>query len=703
MSKKFRFICLAAVFVYLSGSAALAARNHIGSLPVSLSCHSQEAGQAETPTASITYNSGVYASKVSVVPGERIDFHVSSAPSRTTATFYREGPTRQLMGTASDVRGGTYGCSGKYATGCNWPVALSYTIPADWPSGVYTVDVPRANGGTMSGIFWVRADRPGSTSKVLFLSSVNTYHAYNGYGGGSLYKLAGRVIKSTKVSFDRPFVSGIGEFGRWERKFIAWAEANGYPLEYAATYDLAFHPELLDAYDVVIIAGHSEYWSWDMRERIKVFLDHGGRFMNLSGNTMWWQVRFEDNGRTMVAYKAWQKDPLNGQKVTTDLNMEYPINDTSAHITGLDYYYGGFPGKTRAGYKTVNADHWVFNGTGLRENEEFGRGPTLETSIHDKETDGMPFNCAADGSTIIGPLSNSGTPGNFAVLGIVPVNDKQKKMRSFGEMGLYTLRGGGAVFSAGTTGWALGLQDPVIDRITRNVLDRFISGNVPAEEAKPGTEYLLYDGFNCSAISRVRFGGGDADAQIHALNYYATVDTEADRLDAACGVDGSGLRIAAKRTQKGVHYQSHLFSDWRGTDTLYTRVNVDLSGMNLGSGAIINLFEQYADDQRNKPAAVAVLQITRENNVWLARYQPAGADLAWTEVPGERFFLLETTWDRRANQVGLWVDGRGGTQDINLQATPELNRSDFGVMSATGAVSGALCLDELVQDDQLPH
>jgi hypothetical protein len=123
--------------------------------------------------------------------------------------------------------------------------------------------------------------------------------------------------------------------------------------------------------------------------------------------------------------------------------------------------------------------------------------------------------------------------------------------------------------------------------------------------------------------------------------------------------------------------------------------------MNLGSGAIINLFEQYADDQRNKPAAVAVLQITRENNVWMARYQPAGADLPWTEVPGERFFLLETTWDRRANQVGLWVDGRGGTQDINLQATPELNRSDFGVMSATGSVSGALCLDELVQDDQV--
>ena len=47
------------------------------------------------------------------------------------------------------------------------------------------------------------------------------------------------------------------------------AEAAGYPVAYAATYDLEFLPNLLTPYDVVVIAGHSEYWTWDMRQRVR--------------------------------------------------------------------------------------------------------------------------------------------------------------------------------------------------------------------------------------------------------------------------------------------------------------------------------------------------------------------------------------------------------------------------------------------------
>ena len=66
----------------------------------------------------------------------------------------------------------------------------------------------------------------------------------------------------------------------WERHFVAWAEGAGYPLAHATTYDLEFLPNLLTPYDVVVIAGHSEYWTWNMRQRVKAYVAGGGRFLN---------------------------------------------------------------------------------------------------------------------------------------------------------------------------------------------------------------------------------------------------------------------------------------------------------------------------------------------------------------------------------------------------------------------------------------
>ena len=39
-------------------------------------------------------------------------------------------------------------------------------------------------------------------------------------------------------------------------------------------------------------------------------------------------------------------------------------------------------------------------------------------------------------------------------------------------LGVFTTTGGGTVVNVGVTDWAYGLADPVIDRITRNALDR---------------------------------------------------------------------------------------------------------------------------------------------------------------------------------------------------------------------------------------
>ena len=638
---------------------------------------------------------GGYPSKVSVAPGESIAFHIGNGRNIPySLSVYREGAQRQLMATIPNVTSQTRSCAGKATMGCNWPATVTFTVPANWPSGVYTVDIPRTSGGRYRLLFFVRESHPG-TARILFLTSVNTFHAYNDYGGGSLYQTQAPQVD--KVSFDRPYGgNGVGNYDRWESYFVQWAEAAGYDIAYATTYDLEFLPHLLEPYEVVIIAGHSEYWTWNMRQRVKAFVAGGGRFMNLSGNTMWWQVRFEDNGRTMIGYKNWREDPDKSREGATDENWNYPIRDTSFLITGLHWPFGGYPGDNGNGYYTVNAGHWIFNGTGLTENQLFGKGPTRQTSIHDKESDGLAFNCAADGSTILGSISGTGTPRNFTILGLTPVLSKIRGMEGVAMMGLYTNTAGGAVFSAGTTGWVLGLDQPIVDRITRNILDRFLAGNFPQEPLAADADVVFRDRFNCIALERDRYSSAMPSEDKPKLNYVEVNKGDANRLTADCGYDGSGL---AMRPNDGSAYLNFLEPDLSGIDKLYTGVYLDLHDLMLVENTTIDLFRDYDDAFVDEPAPAAVLQLARRGGQLVARYQPAGQDFSWVPVPADRFFLLETTWNSQTRTITLSIDGQQRAQGALPASANTLNRVDFGTIKVAGNASGTLCLDELVYDD----
>ena len=98
---------------------------------------------------------GGYASRLSVAQGDLIDFHISTDVPLFDLIIWREGPSRRLMTTIIGLNGGEYDCTAGYATGCGWPVASTFQIPLDWPSGIYTVDIPTAVN-TQHIIFWVR-------------------------------------------------------------------------------------------------------------------------------------------------------------------------------------------------------------------------------------------------------------------------------------------------------------------------------------------------------------------------------------------------------------------------------------------------------------------------------------------------------------------------------------------------------------------
>ena len=49
-----------------------------------------------------------------------------------------------------------------------------------------------------------------------------------------------------------------------------------------------------------------------MRDTVDAFVAHGGNHAIFSGNTCFWQVRYADDGRTMICYKhkAHEIDPV---------------------------------------------------------------------------------------------------------------------------------------------------------------------------------------------------------------------------------------------------------------------------------------------------------------------------------------------------------------------------------------------------------
>jgi hypothetical protein len=330
--------------------------------------------------------------------------------------------------------------------------------------------------------------------------STNTYNAYNNWGGSSLYAFHGRAnLQGHRVSFDRPLA---GQFRQWELPFVAWAERNGFALDYCANGDLEFHPELLDHYPLVLSVGHDEYWSARMRDHLEAFIGRGGNVAFFSGNTCCWQVRSEEGGRALTCWKqGFNQDPVfptDDHRTLTTLWSHHLVGRPENQLTGVGFLHGGYHlshGQFMDGkgaFTVHRPGHWIFEGTDLERGAEFGGKHT----IVGYECDGCAFTLE-DGLPV--PTHQDGTPPSFVILATCPTrwhpddalwydrfprDPSGAPAQGAAVLGLYER--GGTVFTAGTTDWAHGLRggDPAVERITRNILDRLSkpprTGSAPA-------------------------------------------------------------------------------------------------------------------------------------------------------------------------------------------------------------------------------
>jgi hypothetical protein len=418
-----------------------------------------------------------YASATSILPGNEISFHLSAdPPSSINVSIWRIGSPDLLLKNHSVFTDTQQVRSDAFSSGCKWPDNFKLLVPDDWQSGIYRAEFshPKINEQPAKIYFVVKSLKHGARSPILFQIAVTTAQAYNPwpaeYPGNSLYQ-SPSPTRSRKVSFDRPH-PGCDYYR--EVPFARWLDENNLPAEYCTSIDLHADPDFLSGYQLLLSVGHDEYWSYEMRDYVEHFIENGGNVAFFSGNTCWWQIRFEDNNRSMVCYKNAVEDPLSGKdnsRVTVEWHAS-PVNRPENSLTGVSFRNGAGiwnPCKSspsEKAYEVRFAQHWVFEGTGLKDRDCFGSAEQImsyETDAADYiEIDSKPIATGCDG-----------TPPSFVILATVDLKD----WRSCGKGGSATMgifRRTGTVFNAATVDWYRGLASPQspVSRITYNVVNR---------------------------------------------------------------------------------------------------------------------------------------------------------------------------------------------------------------------------------------
>ena len=262
-----------------------------------------------------------FTTDISVNAGQTISFKVSTTAIAYGIQIYRLGYYQGLgarfitaispSATLPQIQPSCLTDSSTGLVDCgNWAVSASWTVPSTAISGIYFARLVRTDTGEASPIlFIVRNDS--SHSDILAQTSDLNWHAYNNYGGNSLYS-GNPVGRAYKVSYNRPF--NVPNMNAWffsaEYPMVRWLEANGYDVTYFSGVDTDRNGALIRQHKTFMSIGHDEYWSGGQRTSVEAARAAGVNLAFFSGNEMFWKTRWEASidgtgtpYRTLVCYK----------------------------------------------------------------------------------------------------------------------------------------------------------------------------------------------------------------------------------------------------------------------------------------------------------------------------------------------------------------------------------------------------------------
>jgi len=360
-------------------------------------------------------------------------------------------------------------------------------ITAPEPGGLYYFHAKAESGEFFSFPLVVAPRQP--AAQVAVLASTNTWNAYNAFGGRSNYIMAAQMI-------DQPIVNSksdlprykLSDYGEWrsapvfaplsfdrpepynvvppdvectdpiegrqachlapaEWRLLGWLEREGVGHDLYADAHLDDGTLDLNAYRILILNTHPEYWSVQAYQRVKRWVfERGGRLMYLGGNGLNCAIELLDNGTAMRCLNAWP--------AACESRFHAQL-ESEANLLGVVFTDPG--AMTVAAYQVIDSKHWIFAGTGLRQGDLFGT-----KTLHARYGHGA----SGHETDKISPSS----PPNVQLLakGLNPDDGGA-------HLVYFDTPGGGAVFSAGSITFPTALLcDESCSRITANVLRRFL-------------------------------------------------------------------------------------------------------------------------------------------------------------------------------------------------------------------------------------
>ena len=296
-------------------------------------------------------------------------------------------------------------------TGHDWK--LTHSLPTTaWQPGFYFIQLIQEDSEPVSVPVVVRA-RGGN--RVLVVAPTNTWQAYNEYGGKSNYRdrvtppdmralfevlerVSPGLVPYTYLPVLRPlaYPSARIRVDRLSPLLHDKVASDLYLINYLEAID-AEYGVISDAEfarsadtlqpDLIVFNNHSEYWSYEGMGRLKAWLAAGTNVAFLSGNNMYREVEVTDGGALIV--------------------MEQILPRTAIEpLLGTFYSQSGY--QTYGSFRVVEADHWVFQGTGLSHGDRFGGNV-----ISGVETDKLgPY---SEGFTLLAVGDNVSGPAHMVI------------------------------------------------------------------------------------------------------------------------------------------------------------------------------------------------------------------------------------------------------------------------------------------------
>jgi hypothetical protein len=458
----------------------------------------------------------VYPARWSITRGETVRLKVRSTTGYSLHVYRlgwyggagaREVATRTGLSTDPQPYPSADEDTGSTAAG--WHDSVTVATDATWTPGVYVARIDQDGGRQAATFFVVRDTGFAPRPRILVVVGTNTHQAYNAWpgasrGGKSLYAFnsspghpkEGESDQAVKVSYDRPFLVGMGlaDLANFEVPYVRWLERYGWDVAYCTDQDLHSDPSVVAGRNVFSVAGHWEYVSRAMVESTRTARDAGTNLLFLTGDTISYQVRFEDGLQTMVGYKeSWPNDPENiagrAAQDAGDLaaakshyrmvtrgwrNVGNPLTagEPGMSLTGV-HSGGAFGPNGPWGDLVIEApDHWLFEGTG------FSKGDRITRVM------GYEFDSAEVGDPSWDPFR----PPGQVILGTI-VRPSTGEAR--GNAAYYKAGSGAEIVALGAVqfSWALDRfsstfgdsSDPRAGRMVHNALVRWTSAPPPVE------------------------------------------------------------------------------------------------------------------------------------------------------------------------------------------------------------------------------